>query len=173
MNDENVKTVKLTSEKTVNDVKSKINQDAIDKLEKEINKLSEEIKEKVYIVTSDKTIGTALDYFIRNEAQWEFNEVLGVIELSKQIDDFVQGKEKQLSLDSTGVQALYYFLSKKTGKGLDSALSYYNTLLKPVSDAVQRIENDKKELEELEFRKISLEQGVDPDDPMKTLNDEK
>lgn len=159
------KTVKLTTSKEEKETKIKVDQAAIEKLEEEIQNIRKEQETKVYIITKDKTIGNALDNFIRNESRWKYTEVLGVMELGKQISKFVDNDEKSLVLDATAVQALYYFVGKVEGTGLDSAISYYNTVLKPVSDAATRVDSDKKNLEMLEFRKVSLEQGIDPDNP--------
>jgi hypothetical protein len=163
----NQKEIKLSVEKE--ETKQKIDTDAIEKLEKTIEELKASLKNKVYKVTSDETIGNALLSFIKNEAKWKNTESLGIIEISKQIEKFTSSKEKKLMMDSTGVQALYYFIGNFEGKGLDSAISYVNTLLKPVSDTIRRIEKDKNELEHLEFQKASLEQGITPENAEETL----
>ena len=159
------KKLKLTTSKEEKETKLKIDTVAIEKLEIEIGKLMKEQETKIYVVTKDKTIGSALHSFITKEAKWKYTEVLGIIELGKKISEFAEGREKSLAIDATAVQALYYFIGKVEGIGLDSAISYFNTILKPVADAAARLDADKKNLEMLEFRKVSLEQGVDPDNP--------
>jgi hypothetical protein len=58
------------------------------------------------------------------------------------------------------LEALYYFLSKGTGKGLESA-QHYLTLLKPVTDALGRAKQDKDKKDQMVKDLGTLESAID------------
>jgi len=154
--------VKLSVEKQ--ETKIKLNDDAINAINNEINEFKKELDTKKYLISKDNEFGVALKQFISNEASWKFTESLGIIELSNIINNFISGKTKELAFDALALQACHYFLGKKEGIGLESAVAFKN-LLKPVSEGIHRMNADKQKFEELEFRLTSLQQGVDPEKP--------
>ena len=98
------------------------------------------------------TVAKALKDFISYKAEWKFSESMGVIETAKQLTDVIKdletGKRKEVMLSHLALEAIYYFMSKETGKGLESAQFYFN-LLKPVTDALSRAKMDKDKKDQM------------------------
>jgi len=136
-----------------------------EQLEKKLTKFKEELENKSYLV--EGKIGTAkkLHEYITQEANWSFSESMGVIEAAKQlqkgIEDLEKGRSKELMLSNLVLEAVFYFLSKKTGTGLNSAVEFFNNLLKPVSEALNRAKLDKETRDQMERDLATVQNAID------------
>jgi hypothetical protein len=134
-------------------------------LSKDLAELKEKIDKRGYLVEGGVTTGRALVDYLTNNASWKFTEAMGIMEAVKQvnqaIDNINKGKTKELLISNLSLEAIYYFVSKEEGKGLQQAAFYVESLLKPVADALGRAKVDKDKQKDLEFKIASLEQGLD------------
>ena len=71
------------------------------------------------------------------------------------------------------LEAIYYFVSKVEGAGLEEAKFYVNELLKPVADGLGRAKVDKDSIEAKKFQLASYENGIDPTKEIKAEDIEK
>lgn len=166
---EKEKTATLTIEKKTAqsrlEEKNEQRQKMIDKLSEKIDKMTKVLETKKYIVDGELTTGNALLNFLKNEATWKFTEAKGIVEAVKQIQAAIDGvtskKVKHLLVDSTALEAIYYFLSKVEKTGLDAAAFYIDNMVLPVSNALGRAKEDRMELDQLQRDRGTLEAAVD------------
>lgn len=137
----------------------------VKQLTEKIDAKEKELETKKYIIEGGNKTARALVQFLKEEASWKFSEALGVIESTKQVEsanlEITKGKTKELMIPALAVEAIYYFLTKVEGKGLDTATSYVNDLLKPVTDALGRSKNDRNEIDQLVRDRGTLESAID------------
>lgn len=142
----------------------------------ELTKLKEKIEKTGYLVEGGEKTAIAVGFWIENNASWKFTEAMGVIEATKQvrkaIEDIKKGKTKEFLLNNLSLEAIYYFVSKKEGKGLEEARNYYEGLLKPIADGLGRAKHDKDVVKDLEFKLASLENGIDVEENTVIVNEE-
>ena len=157
----------LTIEKAPVDIDGKLEQRkklAAD-LEKKLNDFRAELETKTYLVEGKAVTAKALRDFIAKDAKWNFSESMGIIETVKQLDENIKdletGRRKELMLSTLALEAIYYFLSKENGTGLESALFYFNTILKPITDALSRAKQDKEKKDQLERDLGQVQNAID------------
>jgi hypothetical protein len=136
----------------------------LDILKKKLEDLDTELENKLYLVEGKQEIAEKLKNFIINEAEWKFSESIGIIQteedLSKCIKDLSSGKRKELMLSNLAIEAIYYFLTKVTGKGIETSKTYLE-LLKPISDSLSRAKADKEKKDQLVKDIGSVEHAID------------
>ena len=132
-------------------------------LQTEIETRNREMETKLYIVEGGSETGEKLLKFVTEEAQWKFTEAIGVVEMTKEIEDATANAKggKQLFLRVLPLEALWFFINKVEGVGLEKAKYYAMNLLKPVGDALARVKADRDAINELMMRQGSLEAGTD------------
>lgn len=135
----------------------------IQAIQEEVEARNREMETKLYIVEGGAETGEKLLKFVTEEAQWKFTEAIGVVEMTKEIEDAVANAKggKQLFLRVLPLEALWFFINKVEGVGLEKAKYYSTNLLKPVGDALGRIKADRDAINELMMRQGSLEAGAD------------
>lgn len=133
------------------------------KLQEEIDSRNREMETKLYIVEGGAEAGEKFLKFVTEESQWKFTEAIGVVEMTKEIEDAVANAKggKQLFLRVLPLEALWFFINKVEGVGLEKAKYYANNLLKPIGDALARVKADRDAINELMMRQGSLEAGAD------------
>jgi hypothetical protein len=134
----------------------------IDKTKKDFEDFANEINKKSYIVAGGKKTGEAILAFLNNEAEWSAHESLGVEKAYEDVEKAIKGG-KELMLPTLCIKAVSYFTGKVKGVGLAAAKKYKEELFSPLNDAMGRIANDEKHLEELKHRWAAAVQGVEPD----------
>jgi hypothetical protein len=133
------------------------------KLQEEVDARNREMETKLYIVEGGFETGEKLLKFVTEEAQWKFTEAIGVVEMTKEIEDATANAKggKQLFLRVLPLEALWFFINKVEGVGLEKAKYYATNLLKPIGDALARVKADRDAINELMMRQGSLEVGAD------------
>lgn len=141
-------------------------------LQQEIDTRNREMETKLYIVEGGAEVGEKLLKFVTEEAQWKFTEAIGVVEMTKEIEDSVANAKggKQLFLRVLPLEALWFFINKVEGKGLEQAKYYATNLLKPIGDALARVKADRDAINDLMMRQGSLEAGADFESEVSPVN---
>lgn len=158
---------KLTIEKAPIDVDGKLEQrkKLADNLEKKLENFRSELETKTYLIEGQASTAEFLLKFVKNSAKWSFSESMGVIEIARQLEaaikDLKSGKRKELMLTTVGLEAIYYFLSKETGVGLDTAAILFNQAIKPVSEALSRAKMDRDKKDQMEKDLGSVQSAID------------
>ena len=160
-------TSKLTIEKMPVDVDGKLEtrQKLAADLEKKLNSFRAELENKQYLIEGQLATAEGLYNFITLDAKWSFSESMGIIEAAKQLEvslkDLKSGKKKELMLPNLTIEAIYYCLSKETGTGLSAALTYFNLVLKPTTDALSRAKQDKEKCNQMEKDLATVLSAID------------
>ena len=163
-------TIEKTNQETKQEVskemleKFEARKNALEKLEKKLEEKIKEKEKKLYVIDGKLDTCNLLLNYVRKEAEWSFHESIGIIELERQLElsrkKLTSGKVKELMLDSVALEAIYYFLSKYKGKGIEDAKKFYEKHLKPVGEAMTRSNQDKEELNLLRKDVASLREAV-------------
>lgn len=147
---------------------SEIQQAALKTSIDDYKKASSELEKKKYLIDVNKDQIKILKDFARKDAQWKFNECLGIIEINKVLDE--SEKSGKLFVNSVAVEALYYYLSKVEGKGnyVSNAAAFpsvieYLAIVKSFVKTREVIKVDQEKLKQLEFVIESRSQGIEPD----------
>ncbi len=139
-----------------------IDQELVDKTKKEFEDFANDINKKSYIVAGGKKTGQAILTFLNDDAEWTAHEALGIEKAYEDVEKAIKGG-KELMLPTLCIKAVSYFTGKTKGVGLAAAKKYKEELFTPLNDAMGRIANDEKHLEELKHRWAAAVQGVEPD----------
>lgn len=125
---------------------------------KKFKEFSEELENKVYLVEGDHK---HLLNFLSDEAKWTSHEALGVIRAYEDIQDAHKKNSKQLFLSALAIEALAYYISNKSGQGLEQARSFRDNIFIPINNAMSSINEDRKKLEALQLDWASASQGIE------------
>lgn len=157
---------------SVRDLSKEDRSEEIAVLQSEIDSRNREMETKLYIVEGGQTTGDHLLKFVIEKASWKFTESIGVIEMTKEIEDATANANdgKQLFLRVLPLEALWFFINKVEGVGLEEAKQYATNLLKPIGDALARVKADRDAINELLTRIGTLEVGADFEAEVKTAN---
>jgi hypothetical protein len=155
----------IVSKKEAIEERNEQRQKMVDLLTAKIDKAEKDLTTKLYIVEGGKVAGESISDFLTNKAQWKFSEALGVVEAVKQVNDSLDkiktGKTKEFMITSLPLEAIYYFMTKAEGTGLLEAETFVLSVLKPVTDALQRSKQDRDVLDQLVRDRGTLESAID------------
>ena len=132
----------------------------VKKLQKLVDTKESELSKKVYAVSMDKTaLGLYAD--VIDGINWRGKESLGIVEISKKIDDITKKgiTDDVIFMSSLEIEASHYFLNKFEGKGRSLALGFIN-LFKSFEQALSNISQDNKDLADLKKELAGAQQGL-------------
>lgn len=139
-----------------------IDTELVAKLTAELEAFNKSLHTKVYpIKIGTETDLTNLMDFINTKATWKNMEALGIIEVSKVLNDaYTEGlNDGNMFLQSLPIQALSFFLSKVEDKGLEAAQNHIK-FVKPVDDALKLIKIDNDTLNKMDSELSAAENGI-------------
>jgi len=138
-----------------------IDTELISSLETQIQDKKEEIKNKVYAVTCSDSLFNDYETFMREKAEWNSTEALGVIEINKQIARIKKDGVKNgvIFLGALPLEASHYFLSKSKGTGLGSAEAFIK-LYRAFDQALNDAKEDAASIKDLEKQLAAAMQGI-------------
>lgn len=122
--------------------------DVIDECKKRYEDKVNEVNSKLYLINGGKDTADKILDFLKNDVKWKNHECLGVIKCYEDVLD--ASKKDELMVSQLCVKALWYFISNsKSGVGLESAIQFKKDLFEPISNAMERVLLDEKEIEKL------------------------
>lgn len=145
------------------DVPFQLDQKRIQECEKRLQEAKEKFSSKLYAIKFEKSEHIEIFYnYMLEEAEWKEREAVGIIEINKLITKFKKEKIKEntLFIEATPLDAIYYFLSKKTGKGLKEAENFVS-ILRPFGIALEISKQDSQSIANLEKELAAAQQGID------------
>jgi len=145
------------------DVPFQLDQKRIQECEKRLQEAKEKFSSKLYAIKFEKSEHIQIFYnYMLEEAEWKEREAVGIIEINKLITKFKKEKIKEntLFIEATPLDAIYYFLSKKTGKGLKEAENFVS-VLRPFGIALEISKQDAQSIANLEKELAAAQQGID------------
>lgn len=140
----------------------RVDEEKVNRIQKEIEEKREELRTKIYAVSMDDKIFSEYANFIREEAEWNATESLGIIEINKAISRVEKEgiKDNTVYLNSLTLEASHYFISKNKGKGLDSAKNFIR-IYKPIDIALNDVKEDSLKIRDLEKELTAAQQGLE------------
>lgn len=164
-NTENVLAVGVSAadnEVTPTENKPVIDPEKVAAAKKKADDYQKELEEKLYPfkIESEEKLKSLID-FIENHAPWKNMESLGIIRLSEKLrENKEKVKSGNIYLKSLELDALAFFISQMTGKGLESAkvhLSY----MQPITNSLNMVKGDNATLNQLLLELEAAEQGIE------------
>jgi hypothetical protein len=152
------------NEETFENVEVQIDEAKIKALEIEIQEKSKELETKVYAVQLDEEALTLLKDYMSNEVSWNGLECIGVVEVNRILNGEVKSANNMIFLKAIEIQAIHYFVSKVSGKGLKDAIKYTDfskKVSKHVNESLEKTKGDAMELNSLKEKLKAAMQGVD------------
>jgi hypothetical protein len=157
-------TIEIVSKKEQIQALNAERQKMVEFLDRKIKEKEADLQTKKYVIEGKAEVGGTIVNFLKEHAQWKFSESLGIVESVRQAEEAVKAvltkKTSELMLPSLSLEAVYYFLTKVEGKGLDEAAAYIK-ILKPISDALGRSKQDRQDIDQLVRDKGTLESAID------------
>jgi hypothetical protein len=80
--------------------------------------------------------------------------------LKEEISALRDKKKEELELNAITVEAIYYFLTKEEGSGLESANYFVMNLLRPISEALNASKSDRDTINQMERDLGSLQDAI-------------
>jgi hypothetical protein len=146
----------------INGMEVRVDEAKVEGLQKEIAEKREELRTKVYAVSMDEKLFSEYANFIREKAEWNATEALGIIEISKAISRVEKDgiKDNTLYLNSLTLEASHYFISKCKGCGLEDAKNFIK-IYKPIDIALNDVKEDSLKIRDLEKQLTAAQQGLE------------
>jgi hypothetical protein len=138
-----------------------VDSELIESIENQIQEKKEELKSKVYAVTCSDSLFTEYENFMKEKAEWNSTEALGVVEINKQIARIKKEgiKDGVIYLGALPLEASHYFLSKSKGTGVESAEAFIR-LYKVFDQALNDAKTDASSIKDLEKQLAAAMQGI-------------
>ena len=138
-----------------------VDQELVNSLEKEVESKKKENREKLYAISMNSSLLEKYENFIREEAEWNSTEALGVIEVYKQIQRIKSEKIKDnvIYMGALPVEATHYFLNKVKGVGVDQANNFIE-LYRSFDQVLKDVKTDNHILQDLEKKLSAAMQGI-------------
>lgn len=152
------------------EISNEVSQDMLDKLDqgrieealKRLEEAKQKIREKVYAVQFESMDQVnEFHNFMTNDAEWKEKEALGVVEICKILDKLKKEgiKDNILYLNALPLEASHYFISKRSGTGLEEAKKFLS-LVKPLEVALEIAKSDAQEIQGFERELAAAQQGI-------------
>lgn len=137
----------------------------VELLSKEVERLENESITKRYVVEGGIDVGDEIKKFIKDRVKWRFTDAFLVVNAYNEVDQAVKECRKTQVFELTGIfiEPLLQMLQSAEGIGLESAKTFYEKLLVPISETVNVYRKDTQLLQNLKLRLGALENGINPD----------
>lgn len=140
-------------------------------LKDRVETVKKEFETYKYKLDVDKTLMDRYFDFIRNDAKFDGKDCLGLPKVYEALEDCVRegnkvimGGRPQYTLSNMHLEAIYYYLTKVTGQGLEQA-NKLKELLDPVLESLSRAVVRRSTLQSfLEKAEAKLHGIIDPDE---------
>lgn len=135
-----------------------------DLLSKEVERLENESILKKYSVRGGLDFGHNIKKFINDRVKWRFTDSFLVVNAHVEIDQSIKDCRKTQVFELPGIflEPLLQMLQSAEGVGYESAKTFYENLLVPISETVNSYRKDTQHLQNLKLKLGSLENNIDP-----------
>lgn len=143
------------------EVNVSVDQELVNSLQKEVETKKKENREKLYAISMSESLLNKYEDFIRNQAEWNSTEALGVVEVYKQIQRVKSEKIKDnvIYMGALPVEATHYFLNKVKGVGVEEASSFIE-LYRSFDQTLKDVKTDNQIVQDLEKNLAAAMQGI-------------
>ena len=156
------KNQELENEAVLESYLSKVDQNKVENLKKEIEKYKKDLTGKEYAVPMSAKGLELYEKYMTENVEWRGKEGLGVIEISKRIQSIKKEglKDEVCYMSNLEIEASHYFLMKWNGKGTEGVEDYIK-LLRGFEESLMLIQQDNLNLKEIEQKLSAAEQGLE------------
>lgn len=137
----------------------------IEALSNEVQRLENESITKRYVIHGGLDVGMELKKYVKDRVKWRFTDAFLIVNLNNEIEEAIKDCRKTQVFEITGIwiEPLLQTFQSAEGVGLESAKTFYEKLLVPVSDTVNMYRKDAQLLQNLKLKLGSLENGISPE----------
>jgi hypothetical protein len=134
----------------------------IEAITNEVQRLENESVTKRYPVHGGLDVGMELKKYIKDRVKWRFTDAFLVVNLYNEVEQAIKDCRKTQVFEITGIwiEPLLQTFQSADGVGLESAKTFYEKLLVPVSDTVNLYRKDTQLLQNLKLKMGGLENGI-------------
>lgn len=138
-----------------------VDQELIDSVQKELEEKRKENREKLYAISMNESLLKRYEEFVREKAEWNSTEALGVVEVYKQIQRIKSEKIKDnvIYMGALPVEATHYFLNKVKGFGVEDANNFIE-LYRSFDQVLKDVKTDNQIVQDLEKKLAAAMQGI-------------
>ena len=138
-----------------------VDQELIDSVQKELEEKRKENREKLYAISMNESLLKRYEEFVREKAEWNSTEALGVVEVYKQIQRIKSEKIKDnvIYMGALPVEATHYFLNKVKGFGVEGANNFIE-LYRSFDQVLKDVKTDNQIVQDLEKKLAAAMQGI-------------
>ena len=139
----------------------------IEAISNEVQRLENESVTKRYPVNGGLDLGMELKKYIKDRVKWRFTDAFLVVNLYNEVEQAIKDCRKTQVFEITGIwiEPLLQTFQSADGVGLESAKTFYEKLLVPVSDTVNIYRKDVQLLQNLKLKMGAIENGISPEEP--------
>lgn len=146
----------------------------IEAISNEVQRLENESVTKRYPVHGGLDLGMELKKYIKDRVKWRFTDAFLVVNLYNEVEQAIKDCRKTQVFEITGIwiEPLLQTFQSADGVGLESAKTFYEKLLVPVSDTVNLYRKDVQLLQNLKLKMGAIENGISPEESETGLDSE-
>jgi hypothetical protein len=151
------------NEESFENLEVQIDESKIKALEIEIGEKTNELKDKVYAVQLDSDAIALLKDYLSNEVTWNGLECVGVVEINRVLNDEIKSSNGMVFFKAIEIQAIHYFISRITGKGLKDAIKYTDfskKVSKHINESLEKTKGDSMDINALKEKLKAAMQGI-------------
>jgi len=134
----------------------------IEAISNEVQRLENESVTKRYLIYGGLDVGLELKKYIKDRVKWRFTDAFLVVNLNNEVEQAIKDCRKTQVFEITGIwiEPLLQTFQSADGVGLESAKTFYEKLLVPISDTVNLYRKDTQLLQNLKLKMGGLENGI-------------
>ncbi len=141
-------------------------EDRTDLLSKEVDRLENDAIVRRYVINGGISTGLSIRKFIEDRVKWKFTDAFLVVNTYNEIDVAIKeckskGTNGNFEISGIYIEPLIQMLQNAEGTGHNSAKSFYETLLIPISEAVNKFREDNVRLQNLRLILGSMENQIE------------
>jgi hypothetical protein len=138
-----------------------VDQELVNSLQKELEDRKKENREKLYAISMNESLLKRYEEFVKEKAEWNSTEALGIVEIYKQIQRIKSEKIKDnvIYMGALPVEASHYFLNKVKGFGVEEANNFIE-LYRSFDQVLKDVKTDNQIVQDLEKKLAAAMQGI-------------
>lgn len=142
-------------------------EERIKAITEEVQRLENESVVKRYAIHGGLDTGMELKKYLKDRVKWRFTDAFLIVNLHQEVEHAIKECRKTQVFEITGIwiEPLLQTFQSADGIGLESAKTFYEKLLVPVSDTVNSYRKDAQLLQNLKLKMGALENGISGEMP--------
>jgi hypothetical protein len=129
-----------------------------------IQRLENDSITKRYVIEGGLNTADELKKFVHDRVKWRFTDAFLIVNAHAEIEQAIKECRKTQVFEITGIfiEPILQMLQSAEGVGLQSAKTFYEKLLVPISETVNSYRKDTQILQNLKLKLGALENNLNP-----------